>query len=172
MCFSKSFRPYCINHKPYCYHGDVISTVGMCFSAPPFIAADFAEYLSSYNISWEFDSLALSTRRRSSLQWRHNERDASKITGFSIVCSTVCSGVDQRKHQNPPSLAFVRGIHRWPVYSLHKWPVTRKCFHSTTSSWNSGIHQSDIHIFAFNKMSVAYYFMVRANTNVGRLFRY
>ena len=78
MCFSKSFRPYCINHNPYCFHGDVISTVGMCFSAPPFIAADFAEYLSSYNISWEFDSLTLSTRRRSSLQWRHNERDACR----------------------------------------------------------------------------------------------
>ena len=24
------------------------------------------------------------------------------------------------------SLAFVRGIHRWPVNSTHKWPVTRK----------------------------------------------
>ena len=26
------------------------------------------------------------------------------------------------------SLAFVRGIHPWPVNSLHKWPVTRKMF--------------------------------------------
>ena len=26
------------------------------------------------------------------------------------------------------SLAFVRGIHRWPVNSPHKWPVTRKMF--------------------------------------------
>ena len=34
----------------------------------------------------------------------------------------------QRKHQISASLAFVRGIHRWPVNSPHKWPVTRKMF--------------------------------------------
>ena len=28
--------------------------------------------------------------------------------------------------QRPASLAFVRGIHRWPVNSPHKGPVTRK----------------------------------------------
>ena len=45
-----------------------------------------------------------------------------------IVDSTVYSGADQRKHQGSASLAFVRGIHRWPVNSPHKWPVTRKMF--------------------------------------------
>ena len=39
---------------------------------------------------------------------------ASQITGISIVYSTVCSGADQRKHQNSASLAFVRGTHRLP----------------------------------------------------------
>ena len=35
---------------------------------------------------------------------------ASQITGVSIVYSTVCSGIDQRKHrQSSASLAFVRG---------------------------------------------------------------
>ena len=52
----------------------------------------------------------------------------SQITGVSIVCSTVCSGADQRKHQSSASLAFVRGIHRWPMNSPHKGPVTRKIF--------------------------------------------
>ena len=33
---------------------------------------------------------------------------ASKITNVSIVCSIVCSGADQRKHQSSASLAFVR----------------------------------------------------------------
>ena len=37
---------------------------------------------------------------------------ASKITGVSIVCSTVCSGGDQRKNQSSASLAFVSGTHR------------------------------------------------------------
>ena len=34
----------------------------------------------------------------------------------------------QRKHQSSASLAFVRGIHPWPVNSPHKRPVTRKMF--------------------------------------------
>ena len=53
---------------------------------------------------------------------------ASQITGVSNVYSTVCSGADQRKHQSSVSLAFVRGIHRGPVNSPHKGPVTRKTF--------------------------------------------
>ena len=53
---------------------------------------------------------------------------ASQITGLTIVYSTVYSRADQRKHQSSASLAFVRGIHRWPVNSPHKWPVTRKMF--------------------------------------------
>ena len=53
---------------------------------------------------------------------------ASQITSLMIVYSTVYSGGDQRKHQSSASLAFVRGIHRWPMNSPHKWPVTRKMF--------------------------------------------
>ena len=45
---------------------------------------------------------------------------ASQITGISIVCSTVCSCADQRKHQSSAALASVRGIHRWPVVPLTK----------------------------------------------------
>ena len=51
---------------------------------------------------------------------------ASQITSLTIVYSTDYSDVDQRKHQSSVSLAFVRGIHRGPVNSPHKWPVTRK----------------------------------------------
>ena len=51
---------------------------------------------------------------------------ASQITSLTNVYSTVYSGADQRKHQSSASLALVRGIHRWPVNSPHKWPVTRK----------------------------------------------
>ena len=59
---------------------------------------------------------------------------ASQITSLTIVYSTVYSGADQSKHQSSASLAFVWGIHRGPVNSPHKWPVTRKCFHLMTSS--------------------------------------
>ena len=53
---------------------------------------------------------------------------ASQITSITIVYSTVYSDADQRKHQSSASLAFVWGIHRGPVNSPHKWPVTRKMF--------------------------------------------
>ena len=52
----------------------------------------------------------------------------SQITSPSNVYSTAHSGADQRKHQSSASLAFVQGIHRGPVNSPHKWPVTRKMF--------------------------------------------
>ena len=79
---------------------------------------------------------------------------ASQITDVLIVYSTVCSGADHRKHQSSASLAFVRGIHRGPVNSPHKGPVTRKMFpfddvfmkhinevyHSQKPAWNWCLH--------------------------------
>ena len=52
----------------------------------------------------------------------------SQITSLTIVYSTVYSDPDQRKYQSSASLAFVLGIHRWPVNSTRKWPVTWKMF--------------------------------------------
>ena len=53
---------------------------------------------------------------------------ASQITSLMIVCSSVYSGTDQRKHHSSASLASVWGIHRWPVNYPHKGLVTRKMF--------------------------------------------
>ena len=53
---------------------------------------------------------------------------SSQITSLTIVYSTVYSDADQRRHQSSAPLAFARGIHRWPVNSRHKGPVTRKKF--------------------------------------------
>ena len=53
---------------------------------------------------------------------------ASQITSITIVCATIYSDADQRKHQSSASLAFVRGIQRSPVNSTHKGPATRKMF--------------------------------------------
>ena len=39
---------------------------------------------------------------------------ASQITSLIIVYSTIYPGAVLRKHQSYASLAFVRGIHRWP----------------------------------------------------------
>ena len=53
---------------------------------------------------------------------------ASQITSLTIVYSSVNSGAEERKQQSSASLAFVRGIHRWPVTSLHKGPIMWKLF--------------------------------------------
>ena len=72
---------------------------------------------------------------------------ASQITSVSILCSTVVSGADQRNHQSSASLAFVRGIHRWPVNSPHKRSVTRKMFPFYDVIMNSHIiHIIDIYL--------------------------
>ena len=59
----------------------------------------------------------------------------AQITSLTIVYSSVYSGADERKGQSTASLAFVWVVHRWPVNSPHKWPVTRK-MHLMTSSCN------------------------------------
>ena len=55
---------------------------------------------------------------------------ASQITGTSIVCLTV---VQAQIKENVKALRHWP-LCGWPVNSLHKGPVTRKCFHLMTSS--------------------------------------
>ena len=69
---------------------------------------------------------------------------ASQITSFTTVYSTVYLGTDQRKHQSSASLAFVWGIHRWPVNSPHKGPVTRKMFPSDDVMMKTFHHMHEV----------------------------
>ena len=63
------------------------------------------------------------------LQWRHNGHyGVSNHQPHDCLLNRLYSGADQRKHQSSASLAFARGIHRWPVNSPHKGPVPRKMF--------------------------------------------
>ena len=79
-------------------------------------------------------------RMEASLQWRNDERGGVS-THWRLDCySIVYAGVNQRKHLSAASLAFVRGIHRWPVNSPHKGPVTRRmlpCDDVIMYSWES-----------------------------------
>ena len=97
---------------------------------PCTVSADICR--SILNKLWPQTSLAGSTI---SLEGRYGHyidvimtTMASQITSLMVVYSTVSSGADQRKHQSYASLTIVWGIHRWPVNSPHKWPVTRKMF--------------------------------------------
>ena len=57
---------------------------------------------------------------------------ASQITSLTTVYSPIYQ-TQIKENMKAPSLAFVRGIHRGPVNSPHKWPVTRKMFHFDAS---------------------------------------
>ena len=86
---------------------------------------------------------------------------ASQITSLTIVYSTDYSGVDKRKHQSSASLAFVWGIHRGPVNSPQKWPVTRKMFPfddviMTINASNSALLISSRYTFAIFWYQVAH----------------
>ena len=77
---------------------------------------------------WWHDATYHEAGHNLTMRWRHNGHGASQIPSLTIVNSTVYSGADQRKLQSSASLAFVRGIHRGPLDSPHKCPVTRKMF--------------------------------------------
>ena len=107
-----------------------------------------SEFPTQRSVTWSFDVFFdLCLNKRLSKQpwdwwfemplwslWRHCNVAMIQLmfmgcdTGISIVYSMVCSGTDQRKHQSSMSLVFLRPIHRWPVNSQQKGPVTQKIF--------------------------------------------
>ena len=97
----------------------------------PFILIIINEFANVYNytmpISLQTILIYLKTKKN-----HYNDilmsTMASQITSVTIVYSTVYSDTDQGKHQSSASVAFVCGIHRWPVNSPHKLPETRKMF--------------------------------------------
>ena len=63
------------------------------------------------------------------LQWRLNERDGVSSHQPQHWLLNRSFRRRSKEHQRSASLVFVRGIHRWPVNSPHRGPVTRKIFH-------------------------------------------
>ena len=83
-------------------------------------------YISHHSLKWASNHLT-------SMSFKHYDdvimgTMASQITSVTGVYSTIYSGAAQGKHQSSASLAFVWGIHRWPVNSPHKRSVTPKMF--------------------------------------------
>ena len=78
-----------------------------------------------------------STRTCMPLQWRHND-----LAGVSnprrLHCLFNCCFRRRSKETSELRVTgLCEAIHRWPVNSPHKVPVTRKCFHLMTSSCQS-----------------------------------
>ena len=51
----------------------------------------------------------------------------SNHRSFDCLYNSLCAPTSN-SHQSPNCWLFVRGIHRWPVNSPHKGPVTQKRF--------------------------------------------
>ena len=104
-------------------------------------------------IFFSVSKIGFSTRRVTyiiTLQCCHNERDG--ISNHQPHdCLLNRSGADQRKYQSSLSLAFVRGIHRWPVNSPHKGPVMQKMFPFDDLFMNV----VNIHLNPYNSHSMA-----------------
>ena len=71
----------------------------------------------------------------------------SEITSVLIVCSSVCSGIDQRNHQSSASLAFVRAcflenVFVWWCHHVVLWFDLNRLYpyHSTYFHWHWTIH--------------------------------
>ena len=109
--------------------------------------------------AWFYKTLCIWSRNQFvfvcdySLQWCHN----GQITSLTIVYSIIYSDADQRKHQSYASLSFVCGIHRGPVNSPHKWPVTQKMFlfddvikfENLSTRWKLYVHLRRLSIWGF-----------------------
>ena len=63
-----------------------------------------------------------------SLQWRHNKLDGVPSHQSDDCLLNRLYRRRSKKHSSSASLAFVRGIHRWPVNSPYKGPVTWQMF--------------------------------------------
>ena len=85
----------------------------------------------------------MSHKYRYRYQHHYNDVIIGSMASFTQPFIQVA---DQRKHQSFASMAFVRGIHRWPVNSPHKWPATRKCFHLMLSSWQIHVYHIHVHM--------------------------
>ena len=98
-----------------------------------------------WNVIWSYDHDILAHDELLTLHYTDVIMGtmAPHITSLTIVYSIVYSGADQRKYQSSASQAFVRGFHRRPVNSPHKWPVTRRMFpfDDVIMLWG-GIHRS------------------------------
>ena len=70
-------------------------------------------YIYLYSLVWNSTS-----------QWCHNEHSGILNHRLLDCLPTVCLNADQRKYKNSVSLAFVRGMHWWPVDSPHKGPAS------------------------------------------------
>ena len=115
--------------RPFCLDLNVLTWES------PYLERALGEYWNLHKVMWSHGNISCITGPLwgESLVLCHYKdvimaTMSSQITSLKIVYSIVYSDADQSKYQSSASLAFVCGIHRRPVNSPHKWPVTWKMF--------------------------------------------
>ena len=101
---------------------DLVSSAAARKNWKPF-AAHFMTYQHSLYLVAFICGLVSVDFTHISLQWRHNELDG--VSNHQTRDCLLNRLFRNRKHQSSASLALVRWIHRWPMNSPHKGPVTR-----------------------------------------------
>ena len=101
------------------------------------------------------------------LQWRPSERDnVSNHQPNDWLLNRLSN-----KSQSYASLAFVRGIHRGPANSPHKWPVTRKMFPFDDNIMDDGIVMDRISYYlCFVRVATWYTSWMASNEGLSCLF--
>ena len=81
-----------------------------------------------YYATWATNYPSHELSNSHSLQWRHDERSGVSNHWRHDCLLNRLFRRRSGKNQSSVSLAFMRRIHRWPMNSPHKGPVTRKLF--------------------------------------------
>ena len=109
-----------------CCHG----TVYCCCNA---LGINSVPWLEKPTVMWLFGTWKgyvkyIISKKVGTLQWRHNGHGSVPNHQLHDCLLNRLFRRRLTKTSNSALLAFVRGIHRRPVNSPHKWPVTRKMF--------------------------------------------
>ena len=117
------------------YYGDKSTLAQLMHHAITWISMDQNRYFCGYGTElFENEKISATPWHRwavmnqcAALQWCQNECDGIS-NHWRLDCLFNCLFRCTSKKSSSVSLAFVRGIHQWPVNSLHKRPVTWKMF--------------------------------------------
>ena len=139
-----------VSQSPYFFHNSARRIPRDIHSSGGWMYRDMCRHFDKdpLNIRWSLENKNTSRMNTEvtmkALERRHNERyGVSNYRRLECLLNRF-SGAGQRKRQSSASLAFVRGIHWWPV-TPHKGLVTRKIFPfddvTMASKWISEYHK-------------------------------
>ena len=126
-----------------------------------FIMNIFGLYILTSHAGWfRFGDATLNLVETYALQWRHNEHyGVSNHRPQLFIRAQIKENIKAPRH-----CPFVRGIHRSPVNSPHKWTVTRKMFPFDDVIMDTSLITNTNRTDTFSTCSYAYSQHIEAET--------